>query len=69
MTASEASPRCPLCGADEVVPIRYGRPDEGLREQARRGEVVLGGTESARERPSRACKGCGWRWRDQGRPA
>ncbi len=69
MAASAPEVRCPLCRSDEVVPIRYGRPDEGLREQARRGEIVLGGTEAARDRPSRACRSCGWRWREEGRRA
>ena len=61
--------RCPVCESDDLVPVRYGTPDEGLRERARRGEVVLGGDEPARDRPTHACRACGWRWRGEGRPA
>lgn len=47
---------CPVCGkADQVIPIRYGKPNNTLMERANRGEVRLGGCMAA-DRPSRYCK-------------
>lgn len=34
---------CPRCGVGRVIPIVYGYPGPGMFEQARRGEISLGG--------------------------
>ena len=36
-------PRCPACGADDVVPVVYGFPSADMLDAAERGEIVLGG--------------------------
>lgn len=47
---------CPICHKkDEVVPIRYGKPNKQLMEQAQKGKVRLGGCMAA-DRPHRYCK-------------
>jgi hypothetical protein len=53
------SPVCPQCGyLDQVVPIAYGLPSPELIEQARRGEVALGGSSLGSGSPEWYCKGC-----------
>ena len=59
--------KCPSCGSPSVAPIVYGLPDANLQEQARRGEVVLGGCEIIGEDPNRACRECGHQWRRRDR--
>ena len=42
----EVSPRperCPLCGSDRIVPILYGLPTAEAGDEARRGELIIGG--------------------------
>ena len=55
-TATDQYDICPVClKSDEVIPIRYGKPNTALMEQANKGKVRLGGCMSA-DRPSRYCK-------------
>ena len=52
-------PACPECGYyDQVVPIVYGLPGPELIEQARRGELALGGSPLGADSPAWYCKGC-----------
>lgn len=47
---------CPNCHkSDQVISIRYGKPNTELMERAKKGEVRLGGCMQA-GRPTRYCK-------------
>jgi hypothetical protein len=56
----QISDRCPDCGSSEWKPIAYGLPAEDTREDARLGEVVLGGC--CFDDPKRYCVACFNRW-------
>lgn len=62
-----ADRRCPCCmsGVKSWRPIVYGRVDDRVVTQARRGEVVLGGVNYGRNEPRWQCKQCETRF---GRP-
>jgi hypothetical protein len=47
---------CPACGA-VLIPIRYGLPGPKMREQARRGEIQLGGCVIREDDPQFRCRG------------
>lgn len=52
-------PPCPSCGSKvNAVPIVFGMPEDELEEQARRGEVVLGGCCVTGNDPRWFCKKC-----------
>lgn len=52
-------PPCPSCRSKvNAVPIVFGMPEEELEEQARRGEVVLGGCCVTDDDPRWFCKSC-----------
>jgi hypothetical protein len=54
-------PACPRCGvAERVVHIEYGLPAPEMIEQAKRGEIALGGCSIANGSPNWYCKGCGF---------
>lgn len=53
---------CPACGSGDVLPIVYGLPGPGLRQQAENGEVVLGGCVVSDDSPVWYCNHCGHRW-------
>ncbi len=53
--------RCPGCGSERVVRLVYGYPGPDLRDQARRGEVGLGGCLISEHDPSWGCADCGVR--------
>ena len=63
-------PPCPLCGYSDLAPIVYGLPGQGLRNKARRGEVVLGGCVTFEDKagnPTDAewkCRVCGLKFRE-----
>jgi hypothetical protein len=47
---------CPVCHKkDQVIPIRYGKPNKELMQRAKEGKVRLGGCVMS-GRPSRYCK-------------
>jgi predicted RNA-binding Zn-ribbon protein involved in translation (DUF1610 family) len=56
------SSSCPSCGEDEVLRIQYGYPSPELIEDARRGEVELGGCCISDENPVWRCRTCGHEW-------
>lgn len=46
---------CPVCHKkDQVIPIRYGKPNLELQKEAEKGKVRLGGCELKKK--SRYCK-------------
>jgi len=56
-------PTCPACGSADVLPIEYGLPTPELAEEAKRGEVVLGGCCVTEFDPQWFCKACEHEWR------
>lgn len=56
-------PTCPECGSADVVPIVYGLPSPELIEEAKRGEVSLGGCCLTGNDPQWFCKACEHEWR------
>jgi hypothetical protein len=58
MAKATAKKRCPQCGERTSVPIAYGLPPTEMFEQARRGEIVLGGCVIFDDSPSHACTSC-----------
>ena len=59
MTDPARPDACPHCGAAEVVPLVFGMPDQSLMEEARAGEVALGGCLVEPDQPRFSCTGCG----------
>jgi len=59
MAKAPAKQRCPQCGKITGLPIAYGLPPTEMFEQARRGEIVLGGCVIFDDSPSHACTSCG----------
>ena len=55
--------QCPACGSLKVAPIVYGLPSEELEEEAKRGNVVLGGCLVDEHNPEWACQTCDHSWR------
>ena len=53
---------CPGCGGTDIVPIVYGYPTAELLEQAKNGEVNIGGCDIDDERPWRFCKSSEHAW-------
>jgi hypothetical protein len=53
---------CPKCKSKNVIPIIYGLPGRDLIEQARKGEIELGGCVVRIGSPIRKCKKCGHQW-------
>ncbi len=52
-------PPCPHCGYDDqVVRISYGLPSTETIEQAKRGEIALGGSCLGPDSPGWYCRGC-----------
>ena len=51
-------PNCPNCGSSNSIPIIYGEPSPELMEQARKGEVALGGCIIYPDRNLFHCKDC-----------
>ena len=52
-------PACPQCRYDDqVVRIVYGLPGPDLIDQARHGEVALGGSRIGADSPQWYCRGC-----------
>ena len=54
--------QCPACGSLKVAPIVYGLPSEELEEEAKRGNVVLGGCLVDEHNPEWACQTCDHSW-------
>jgi rubredoxin len=50
---------CPTCGG-KAIPIHYGEPFAVTREQARCGEVWLGGPLAGLDWANWHCTGCGY---------
>ena len=50
--------RCPECGSEQVVPIRYGFPTPELAREAEQGRVALGGCCLGPQSPRWLCKAC-----------
>jgi ribosomal protein L37AE/L43A len=59
MAGDNDAPACPKCSSDQVLPIVYGRPGPELFEQAKRGEVALGGCMVDEEAAIWCCQSCG----------
>ena len=49
---------CPRCGSTNVVPIVHGLPTAEADEEAKRGEMVLGGCCFSTKFPNRHCQDC-----------
>ncbi len=49
---------CPECNG-KLLPLRYGEPGTQMMEQARRGEIALGGCIITDDDPRWECSGCG----------
>ncbi|MDI6719864.1 MAG: hypothetical protein QMD46_09670 [Methanomicrobiales archaeon] len=56
--------RCPNCGSDRVIPIRYGMPSCRMCEEEQKGRLILGGCMPHRNNCH--CKACGHEWADTG---
>lgn len=54
--------KCPNCGSEDVVQIRYGIPTESMIEASKEGKIRLGGYAVGRGRPEFACNNCGHLW-------
>lgn len=48
-----------MCGSTDVLPIAYGYPGAGMREEAERGKIVLGGCCVWDGQPEWSCRACG----------
>lgn len=59
MTAQTTCPKC----AGRAIPILYGLPGPEAEEQARRGEVEIGGCMIGAGEPDWRCTKCGHGWR------
>ena len=55
---------CPRCGSEQTVPLIYGMPTDEAAEEARRGEVALGGCVVFPDAPDHTCRNCGYEWRE-----
>ena len=51
-------PRCPACGAADVVPMVYGFPSPDMLDAAERREIVLGGCIVDSDSPGWCCVAC-----------
>lgn len=56
--AEKKTEKCPLCSQNTIVRIVYGLPGEEMMEQARRGEIVLGGCVISGNDPDSECVFC-----------
>ena len=56
-----AAKLCPDCNG-KLLPVRYGFPGPEMMEQARRGEIVLGGCIVSDDDPAWGCSECGARF-------
>jgi hypothetical protein len=65
MTKPRATP-CGVCGSTQIVRIVYGLPGPGLMEEAKRGDVELGGCIVFPDQPERRCRSCGATWSTKG---
>ena len=54
--------KCPECSSKNVIPIEYGMPGLEMREEADRGEIVLGGCCIMEDANNRHCKDCSHEW-------
>ncbi|MBI1870915.1 MAG: hypothetical protein HYS07_06970 [Chlamydiae bacterium] len=62
VTPSNSVP-CPKCGSPEnVIPIVYGYPSQGLMDRADQGKVKLGGCVIGGNDPHYYCKKCEQSW-------
>jgi len=52
----ETENTCPKGHTDNVIPIRYGMPDEASMKESERGEVYPGGCEMTDDSPKWYCK-------------
>ena len=53
---------CPRCGSNTVLPILYGLPAGEAVEEAKRGEIALGGCCISDDMPQWHCSECEHRW-------
>jgi hypothetical protein len=64
MQAKPGNPkRCPRCGLEHVIPIRYGYPGPEMVEDAREGRIALGGCMIHPDYPDHLCRDCPHEWR------
>ena len=59
---SSSKPPCPHCGSKTVLTILYGLPAEEAFEEAKRGEIALGGCCVSDDMPRWHCSDCEHRW-------
>ncbi len=55
-------PTCPKCGSTTVLPILYGLPAAEAVEEAKRGEIALGGCCISDDSPQWHCSRCEHDW-------
>lgn len=53
---------CPNCGSAKTIPIIYGMPMHTTFDDAKRGELVIGGCCQEIGAPDRKCKSCKHKW-------
>lgn len=53
---------CPDCSSRSIIPIVYGYPGRGMREDAREGRIILGGCMVDESSPSWYCDHCMLSW-------
>ncbi|MDH5756340.1 MAG: hypothetical protein OEZ55_06715 [Nitrospinota bacterium] len=52
------TPPCPECGADDILPIRYGMPGTEMMREMEEGKAVLGGCVIDEDAPVWLCRAC-----------
>jgi len=58
MAKPKELPKCPHCGG-KVIEVIYGFPRPELVEEARQGDIALGGCVISEDNPSHRCTVCG----------
>ena len=53
---------CPSCNSNNVVPIAYGLPGFEMQEEAKKGNIHLGGCVIEEDVPDFHCNDCEYEW-------
>ncbi len=54
---------CPKCGSKNIVRIVYGYPNAEALEEAKKGNIILGGCCVSDNSPNFHCKDCKYEWK------